>query len=296
MSCRAILVVALALICGASAAVGVSRMLYELGTPVVGPETEPILVAAVDMPRGHTITLADVRIGAAPQGTLPKGALVRPEEATDRATLIPLVAGEAVLDGKLAAKHAGKGLAALVPLGMRAYTIQASRAASSVGGFILPGNKVDVLLNLRGNAGDDAGGGSTTTLLQSIEILAVDQRLDAPADNKVNPHELSSVTLLVTPDQVALLDLGQNLGQLTLALRNSQDDDQPSTAPATLADVQFRQQKPKREQTTLRPILPDLPSPPQVGAGGPQEEEAETRGIITLRGTQRGYVPVTPRR
>ena len=61
-------------------------------------------------------------------------------------------------------------------------------AGLSVAGFILPGNKVDVLLNLRGNANDETGGGSTTTLLQSIEILAVDQRLDAPADNKVNPR------------------------------------------------------------------------------------------------------------
>ena len=64
------------------------------------------------------------------------------------------------------------------------------------------------------------GGGSTTTLLQNVEILAVDQKVDGPADNKVDSTNLRSVTLLVTPDQAAKLSLGQSKGTLHLTLRN----------------------------------------------------------------------------
>ena len=85
-----------------------------------------------------------------------------------------------MLDGKLGAKDAGRGLAALVPKGKRAYSIVASRmgmspgmsAGLSVAGFILPGNKVDVLLNIKNTSYDgSSGGGRTTTLLQSIGVL-----------------------------------------------------------------------------------------------------------------------------
>ena len=87
-----------------------------------------------------------------------------------------------------------------------------------VAGFILPGNRVDVLLSLGEISGtNETGGGSTITLLENIEILAVDQKMDAPSDNKVDTKDLRSVTLLVTPQQANRLDLGQNKGMLHLA-------------------------------------------------------------------------------
>lgn len=206
------------------------------------------------------------------------------EDATGRSAAAALVVGELILEGKLAPKDAGRGLAALIPKGMRAYTIQAGRAAASVAGFILPGNKVDVLLTLRGTPQDSTGGGSSTTLLQSVEILAVDQQLDAPAENKVNPKDLSSVTLLVTPAQVALLDLGQNLGQLTLSLRNPEDSEEAHTLPTTLADIRFRQEKPAEE-----PKAAETPraAPPK------KAKTPEVFEILTLRGSQRGRILLT---
>ena len=89
--------------------------------------------------------------------------------------------------------------------------------AQGVAGFILPGNRVDVLLSLGEISGThETGGGSTITLHQNVEILAVDQKMDAPSDNKVDTKDLRSVTLLVTPQQANLLDLGQNKGMLHL--------------------------------------------------------------------------------
>ena len=118
------------------------------------------------------------------------------------------------------------------PNGMRAFTIHTPSVASGVGGFVLPGNKVDVLLTMDGKRGS-----ITTTLLQNLEILAVDQRIDAPADNRIDPKQLHSVTLLVTPDQAARLGLAQNKGSLHLALRNHKDDQLLRTSRARMAEL-----------------------------------------------------------
>jgi pilus assembly protein CpaB len=226
-----------------------------------------------------------------PKEMLPEGAISRTTSARGRSALVPILAGEPLLDKKLASKDAGRGLAALVPKGMRAYTIQASKAPSSVAGFVLPGNRVDVLLNLRGSHDDDTGGGSTTTLLQAVEILAVDQELDAPADNKVDVASLGTVTLLVTPEQAALLDLGQHMGQLTLSLRNPEDMAESKAHPAILADIRYRQEKPVEPSGEGEEVAMTFPSSPPV-----VEEEPEVFQIITLRGHQRGEVTVTNRR
>jgi pilus assembly protein CpaB len=251
MNPRSMIVIVLALICGTSAAWGVSR-LRNRQVVYRQPEKAMVLVAKVAMARGQTVTSEMVALREWPADLLPPGALSAANEAVDRAVLAPILSGEPILDGKLASRDSGRGLAALVPSGMRAYTIQTSRIASNVAGFILPSNRVDVLLTLRGGSNDVTGGGSSTTLLQAVEVLAVDQRLDAPAENRVDPKQLSSVTLLVTPDQAALLDLGQNMGVLTLSLRNPEDLTEAETQPATLDILRFTQREPNDIRTSDR--------------------------------------------
>jgi pilus assembly protein CpaB len=195
---------------------------------------------------------------------------------------------EPVLDGKLAPRDAGRGVAALIPKGMRAFTIHTPTAASGVGGFILPGNKVDVLLTCNASGPNDTtGGGSTTTLLQCVEILAVDQRLDAPAENKVDPRDLRSVTLLVNPDQAAKLSLAMDKGTLHLSLRNPEDSDAADSLPVTLADIRFRQEAPtidpREQEDRPKHLLSTLTVAVQPML--PLE-------VRTLRGNQHGVVYV----
>lgn len=300
MSPRGIIVIILALICGLSAAWGVWQLRKQVQKPVVvEPETAPVLVATSDLPRGHVVKARDVRVVKWPKELVPPNALSDPEKAVDRSALVQLSQGEPILDAKLAPREAGRGLAALIPKGMRAYTIQTSRAASNVAGFVLPGNRVDVLLNLRGGSRDETGGGSTTTLLQAVEILAVNQDLDVSIAEDGKRREVSSVTLLVTPWQAAVLDLGQNLGQLTLALRNPEDLDTAETIPATLADIRFRQEPP-----VTAPEAAGATASPGEGASelaGADEEKPvppappEPLRIVTLRGNQRGEVAIVNR-
>jgi pilus assembly protein CpaB len=247
VSARTVTIVLLALVFGGSAAYGINYLIRRPAAPKV--DTVSVVVAAADVPRFTSLTPDQLTTRDYPKDLVPPGALTSVEDAVGRAPHSPLIKDEPLLDGKLTKKGAGRGLAAVVPNGMRAFTIQTPNVSAGVAGFILPGNKVDVLLTMSGQGTNDStGGGSTTTLLQQVEILAVDQRVDAPSGNMVDPKELRSVTLLVTPDQAAKLDLGQNKGTLHLSLRNPEDREAANTRPATLAGLRFLQEKPWDER------------------------------------------------
>jgi len=285
MSTRTIAVVFLALMSGATMAVGVMRANPNKSKNAVNiAATVPVVVAAADIPRGKLLSAQDLALRDWPQELSPPGALSTVDAAVERVAVGQMVQGEPLLEAKLAPKNAGRGLAALIPDGMRAYTIQTSRVASNVAGFILPGNKVDVLLNLKGTTrGEDrTGGGSTPTLLQAVEVLAVDQRLEAPEENKVDPKQQSSVTLLVTPDQAAKLDLGQNMGILTLSLRNPDDKAAAETEPATITQIRYLLGMPTE-------IPDDEPRPPEQ-VTSPTALQPRPMWIVTMRGNHRGRV------
>jgi len=269
MSVRSLLMVALALILGGSAAVGVNSFMHRVPDPKSA--VVPVVVAVVDLPRGASITPEAVKIKEFPRELVPAGALSKLEDAVNRGIFVPLTKDEPVLESKLAPKGAGRGLSALIPRGMRAYSVKVPDVAQGVAGFILPGNRVDVLLSLGEISGTNAtGGGMTTTLLENVEILAVDQKMDAPSENKVDTKDLRSVTLLVTPQQANRLDLGQNKGMLHLALRNLEDNKDAQTKPATLIDL--------RPPPPVPPPLPKAPEPPP------------TVSIRTIRGVREGAV------
>jgi pilus assembly protein CpaB len=291
VSGRTILIAVLALTFGGSAAVGVNLMYNQ--APATATETVAVVVAANDIGRGTVIIPDLVTTREFPKDLVPPGAMNKVEDALERVSLHSLVKDETLLESMLSAKNAKGGLAGIVPKGMRAFTIHTPQVASSVGGFILPGNKVDVLLTMTSsNANDFTGGAVTTTLLQNVEILAVDQRLDAPSENKVDPRNLQSVTLLVTPDQAAKLELGQNKGSLHLTLRNPEDSAPAKTQPATLSGLQYYQEKPWTQQAKeLIEAFAKLKtektsaSPESVADGPPPVLE-----IRTIRNTYSGVV------
>jgi pilus assembly protein CpaB len=219
------------------------------------------------------------------------------DDAIDRSVFVPLMKDDPVVESKLAPKGSGRGLSALIPTGMRAYSVRVPDVAMGVAGFVMPGNHVDVLLSIGeiGNS-NETGGGSTTTLLQNVEILAVDQKMEAPADNKVDTKDLRTVTLLVTPQQANLLDLAQNKGILHLALRNREDKLAAQTQPATLLNLRFRQEKPWDER--FKGVIDALgkalaqrpPAPAPVAAAPKAPPKPRTVEIRTIRGRSEGAV------
>jgi pilus assembly protein CpaB len=245
------------------------------------------------------LTVEHLSIKEWPKGMVPAGVLRSKEAAVERTVTVPLVAGEPILEGKLTSEGAPPGLASMIPPGMRAFTIQTPTVASGVAGFILPGNRVDVLLTTSFGGGA-AGGGATTTLLQNVQVLAADQRLDANDKNEIDGG-LKSVTLLVTPDQAAKLDLGMNRGTLHLALRNPEDHEEAFTRPATLAELRFHQERPNRDVSGLGKVMGALTSALTGASASPVDETADDSSqkprrryahIQTIRGAHRGSIVV----
>lgn len=299
MSPRTIIIGILALTFGGSAAVGVNLLFRPDGDKPSADAVE-VVVARTDIPRGAMITAEQVKTQSFPKDQVPPGAITDTKDAIERVAFSLVVRGEPLFDRKLSAKHSKGGLAPLVPKGMRAFTIQTPNVTTQLAGFVLPGNKVDVLLTMSiGGPNDRTGGGVTTTLLQNVEILAVDQRLDVPAENKVDTRNLQSVTLLVTPDQAAKLDLGQNKGTLHLSLRNPEDEAAARAQPATLNGLQFHQERPWGEQIALIvEAVAKLKAAPRPETAKPtpkpENDPPPVLEIRTLRGNHFGVVQLEP--
>lgn len=299
MGTRTVLLGLFALVFGVCAAAAVWMSNKNSQRPAV--ETVSVVVVTADIARGLTLTADKLTTREWPKDAVPKGALMVLADAVDRTVSTSLVKDELLLESKLAPKGAGKGMAAVIPPGMRAVTIQTPNVATGVAGFILPGNKVDVLLTMGGSGSNDTtGGGSTITLLQNVEILAVDQRIEAPTDNKVNASELRSVTLLVVPSDAAKLDLGQNKGTLRLALRNPSDKGMEEVPTATLSGLRANPNAPAPARPESEPVvavMPVAPAPPPVDLPVPEKVSPRRRTppppprqIRTLRGVQNGAV------
>ena len=230
----------------AAHAVAAPRMKYEIRIWKDGEATgEPLVVEEADGAE-LSITTPDERILISPrprsvpgpviiergrppgvrgQG-LPEAVRVAPAPSTEQERRLAEV--ERKLDQLLLQQSRGRetSLAHSIPARMRAFTISMSGVASGVAGLIRPGNKVDVLLTSQGN-----GGPLTTTLMEDVKILAVDLRIDAPAENRVDPNQLTSVTLLVTPDQANKLALARIKGTLDLSLRGSEGNQPADPRP-----------------------------------------------------------------
>ncbi len=286
----------LALVFSVSAAMGVYLFTRQ---PAAKPQVEmvSVVVAAAPVQRGVTLSTEMLTRRDWPKEFVPEGALRELEEAVGRTVWIPLVTNDVVVEPKLATKGSGRGMASLIPPGMRAVTIQTPNVATGVAGFVLPGNKVDVLWTMSQVAHDDqTGGGSTATLLQNIEILAVDQTIEMPNENKVDPRDLRSVTLLVSPTDASKLDLAQNRGTLRLSLRNPEDTLTDVIAMTTLSSMRHSGVAPSVDpQMDISALVADYaePEPPTTAAAAPPAPVHSPEAILpirTLRGTSSGAV------
>jgi len=197
---------------------------------------EPVVVATRDLPLGTTLTAEHVRAVAWPKDVLPQNAFAAAPAVVGRVTLARLVANEPVTTAKLAPADTRGLLPLVIERGMRGVTVRVDEVAA-VGGFIVPGSRVDVLLTAEVEApaqGAASGSGQvqiadvtkrqTRILLQNVNVLALGQALEATPTWPQAGHSLTTATLLVTPEESELLALGAAEGTLQLVLRSFDDN------------------------------------------------------------------------
>lgn len=191
-----------------------------------------ILMAAKPLVVGTDLKETDLKWQQWPQDGLVPGVIVRQNnqktlEAAKGRLRRDIGAGEPVLQSALAGEGKGNVLATMLEPGMRAIAIKVS-AESMVGGFISPGDRVDVVLTHQVRVNGEARDASrelidrhaTETVLENVRILAVDQRSRKENDEA---KVARTVTLEVDGEGAERMALAGAMGELSLTLRGLAD-------------------------------------------------------------------------
>lgn len=286
MQTKTLLVGAFAVVFGVVSAVG--AFISQRNSQGV-TETVALVTAGGELPRGTLLTAEHLMLTRFPAAAVPPSAIREVEKAIGRTVKDPLAKGELLLENRLTELGVGRGLPPLIPKGMRAVSIPTSNISSGVTGFVMPNNKVDVLLTMHGHGGqqDPTGGGRTITLLQNVTVLAVDQKIEAPTEQKMDLKEMKAVTLLVTPQQAEQLDLGQNKGVLRLTLRNPLDDEISAVDEVTLSSLSGT----GRPAVNSADVFDELSNPVEA----PSKPKRKIQ-VLTMRGHEMDHSEVYERR
>lgn len=180
-----------------------------------------VLVAQRDIPLGAKLTADDMSLAKWPEDAVPFGAVTKEasplanEEYEGRIARAPIFAGEPVRPERLI--NTDKGfMAAILPKGKRAIAVSVE-AETTAGGFILPGDKVDLILTRKSDTG-----ALSETILENIRVLAIDSTTAGEQDQK-NLSPKRTATLELTLPQSEVVAQSQQIGTIALALRSAQD-------------------------------------------------------------------------
>ncbi|HTW64110.1 MAG TPA: Flp pilus assembly protein CpaB [Bryobacteraceae bacterium] len=262
----------------------ISSVFYQMtaraGSPKKAEQTDlrDIVLAARPLAVGTTVKPADIKIGKMPTAAFPKGAFSKPEEVIDRPVISNILIDEPIVDGRLAARGSGLGLAPIIPVGMRAVTVRVNDV-TGIAGFVLPGMRVDVLVTGRPPNSD---GSVTSTPLQDMLVLSAGTVMQPDQRGQAMPS--ATVTLLATPEQAETLTLANADTRIQLVLRNGSDQTIEKTPGRDIAELYGERavhKKPAEENPRPRP------RPRPVAAVAPPPPPPPPDQIVVIRGTQK---------
>jgi len=233
MKPKTMILMVVAVACGLGASFMTSRYLKAARAPeTTGEPTVPVLVAKTNVPSWTPIkepkdmfVVEEMQVSKAP-----KNAISDLDEVKDQRLKTQLMEKTPLTKDHLLSKEQNSLADKLAP-GQRAMTIKVN-TESVVGGFVLPGTKVDVLWTTRGPQA------SSRYLMQSVMVLAVDAN-DARQPEQKNLQS-QSVTLALTPEEAARLTLAGSLGDLRLLLKGEGDHTALLTEVVTPEDLNRR--------------------------------------------------------
>jgi len=197
-------------------------------------DTTDVLVARGDIALGQTVTPDDLQWQSWPSAAASSSFIRRSDRAEAMSQIVgsiarsPFLAGEPIRETKLVKGNGSGFMAAILPSGMRAISTEIS-PETGAGGFILPNDKVDVILTKRERV---ASRGSTVdvinseTIMTNVRVLAIDQTVEEKNGQRVVVGK--TATLELKPEQAETLARARQSGTLSLALRSLVDANQPN--------------------------------------------------------------------
>lgn len=207
--------------------------------------TESVVVATVDIPARTQITEDMVELREVPEEVVSASSITSIDSAVEKVTRYPISVDEQLTSLKVVSVSGGletDALAFVIPKGKRAISISADQVLSA-GGLVLPGDYVDIIavFDVKSPDGEEAEGWLVRTVLQNVEVLAVDQTIaDVPPSeedeeedgsedtssaqrargSEADPNpEAVTMTLLVSPEDAELLFLAEANGTLRAIVR-----------------------------------------------------------------------------
>ncbi len=202
----------------------------------------PVVVAAQPIARGMTLQSPMLKVVGFPAASVPAGAFTSVDQISggkgvQRLALRGLTPGEPVLLTEVSGPGGRLNLSSVIDPGMQAVAIRASDV-TGVGGFVLPGDRVDVLLTRAISQGNNQPVNTVTQILaDNVKVVGVDQSDNDEADK---PAVAKAVTIQVTPEQAQTITLGQTVGSVSLSLRHVADDAPLARRATTVAELGFK--------------------------------------------------------
>jgi pilus assembly protein CpaB len=194
--------------------------------------SQTVVVAKQPLRFGTELNASMLHEAPWPSDALPAGAFAKISDVMSggrRVVLAAIEANEPVLALKITGAGQRATLSALVKPGMKAVTIRVNDV-EGVGGFVLPGDHVDVVLTRQ----LEKGSATTQVVLQNTRVLAVDQVAD---DRAAKATVAKSVTLEVDTIEAQKLWLSSSVGSLSLLLRKAGETAETKTRKVTLNDL-----------------------------------------------------------
>jgi pilus assembly protein CpaB len=176
-----------------------------------------VVVAAIEIPFGVKIEESQVKVISWPGDSAPpKGAFTSKDLVVNKVAMNKFYPDEVITEKRISEYMGGSTLSALIAKEYRAISVRVDDVVG-VAGFILPGNKIDILATVKDRMTNKA---ATRTLLQNIKVLAVDQEA---SQEKEKPAIVRAVTLELKPDQAEIMVQAMQEGTIQLTLRNPLD-------------------------------------------------------------------------
>ncbi len=231
MSARTLTLVAVSLTLGLGAALMANNWLNGRLNAAPDDNMKNVVVATVEIPFGQMIEAQQVAIVRMPKDAVPDDAFDSNDKVVGKIATFALLRGDVLRSARLAEHLGGSTLASLIAPDKRAISVRVDDVVG-VGGFLLPGNRVDVLATKQSNGGSNDA--ESRTILQDLRVLAVDQ---TAGTDKTQPVVVRAVTLEMSAKEAEVLVRAQSEGKLQLALRNPLDAQKQAPALAAVEPV-----------------------------------------------------------
>jgi pilus assembly protein CpaB len=199
-------------------------------TEVVAVNTVPtndVLVALKDVQMGDKLTPSHIGWQSWPEKSVTAQMITKANNPDALATMadararVAIYEGEPIIDKKLVLPNQNGFMSAILPKGMRAISVRISEETGA-GGFILPNDRVDVILTRKR---DEGGLTNSETVLTDVRVLAIDQTFRQDEETNQVVVAKRTATLELDPHQAEVVSMAESAGQLSLALRSIAEND-----------------------------------------------------------------------